>query len=257
MKPLKGRLIIVELLPHSFQEEAADMNPQEEFFVQNLLEWFKDHGRHLPWRRSNATPYEILVAELMLKKTRAENVVEPFLRFITEFPTPKDIVVAPDDTLKDILQPLGLFRQRFISFKVIFSKIVEEYHGEIPRLKEQLLELPYVGEYTANAVLCFGYSRDLPIVDVNVTRVCQRYFGLDVYGDPRVDKHIWDLLERILPKGLSKEFNFALLDLGSLVCTSRRPKHETCPLRSFCNEAQKKVSADLFINNNSELVSRY
>ncbi len=232
------------------------MNPQEDFFVQNLLEWFKGHSRHFPWRRGSATPYEILVAELMLKKTRAENVVEPFSKFITAFPTPEDVVAAPDDTLVKILQPLGLNRQRFKSFKVIFSKIVEDYQGEIPNSKERLLELPYVGDYTANAVLCFGYRRDLPVVDVNVTRVCQRYFGLQVYGDPRVDKHIWELLERLVPKGKAKKFNFALLDLGSLVCTSRSPKHEACPLRSFCNEAQKTVSTESSYGGSNEPLNR-
>lgn len=222
-------------------EEISATRSQEVFFVDNLLNWFKDHGRDFPWRNGAATPYEILVAELMLKKTRAENVVKPFSIFVASFPTPYDVVTAPGDIMMEILRPLGLMRQRFKSFKVIFSRIVEDYQGEIPHSREQLLELPYIGEYTTNAVLCFGYNMDLPVVDVNVTRVCQRYFGLQVYGDPRVDKHIWELLDKILPKGNSKKFNFALLDLGSLVCTSRNPKHEICPLKLFCREVQNHL----------------
>lgn len=215
------------------------MDPQEVSFVENLLEWFKDHGRCFPWREDGTTAYEILIAELMLKKTRAENVVGPFSIFIATFPTPHHVVAAQDDAIISILQPLGLIRQRFKSFRVIFAKIVKEYQGEIPNSKAQLLELPYVGQYTANAVLCFGYNQDVPIVDTNVTRICQRYFGLQTYGDPRIDKHIWDLLARIMPKGKSKNFNLALLDLGSLVCTSHNPKHEICPLRTYCIEALK------------------
>ncbi len=220
-------------------EEIPDIEAQGAFFVNALLKWFKVHGRHFPWRSNTATPYEILVAELMLKKTRAENVVEPFLKFIASFPTPNDVMTAPDDAIIEVLWPLGLVAQRFKAVKIIFSRIVKDYHGEIPRSREQLLELPYIGGYTANAILCFGYDTDLPVVDVNVTRVCQRYFGLQVYGDPRVDKHVWELLGKILPKGNSKKFNYSLLDLGSLVCTSRNPKHEICPLKPFCKEVQK------------------
>lgn len=210
------------------------MNTEEQFFVEHLLDWYKISKRSFPWRTSHSTPYKILVAELMLKKTRAENVVGPFQEFITKYPTPNSVARAEYEDLRATLAPLGLINQRVKAFKSIFLAIKEKHGGIIPNSRELLLQLPYIGAYTANAVLCFGFGYDVPIVDINVTRVCKRYFGLEVYDDPRVDKHIWELLARITPKGASKEFNYAILDLGSLICKSRNPIHDICPLKRFC-----------------------
>ena len=212
------------------------MNSKEEFFVENLLRWFKSNSRVFPWREKNVTPYQVLVAELMLKKTRAENVVEPYLKFIKKFPTPSSIANAPEEDLENILKPLGLIKQRIKAFKTIFKIIDDKHGGDIPNSQESLLKLPYVGQYTADAVLCFGFNQDVPIVDVNVTRICKRCFGIEVYGDPRVDQHIRELLDGIMPKGKGREFNLAILDFGSLICTSRNPKHEICPLKRICKE---------------------
>jgi A/G-specific adenine glycosylase len=212
------------------------MNSQEDFFVKNLLRWFRSNSRVFPWREKNVTPYEILVAELMLKKTRAENVVGPYLKFIKTFPTPDSVIKAQDKDLEKILKPLGLIEQRIKAFKTIFKIINDEFEGNIPNSRESLLEFPYVGQYTADAVLCFGFSQDIPIVDVNVTRICNRCFDIEVYGDPRVDQHIWKFLEKLIPKGKGREFNLAILDFGSLICTSRNPKHEVCPFKKICSK---------------------
>ena len=212
------------------------MNSKERFFVKNLLLWFGDNKREFPWRvDNNPNPYYILVAELMLKKTKADNARITFTKFIELFPTPKSVFTASDEDIEMILQPLGLIKQRKKAFVSIFSTIHDTFKGKIPCRKTELQDLPYVGDYTVNAVLCFGFNKKVPIVDVNVTRICQRFFGLEAYGDPRVDTHIWDFLERILPKKRYKDFNLALLDFGALVCNSKNPKCGECPLTEKCN----------------------
>jgi len=211
------------------------MNSQERFFVKNLLLWFDENKREFPWRvDESANPYHILVAELMLKKTRADNVSSVYQKFLRLFPTPNSIITASDTDIETILQPLGLIKQRKNAFFSIFSTIKDRYKGKIPSRKKDLQELPYVGDYTVNAVLCFGFNKKVPIVDVNVTRICQRFFGVSVYGDPRVDTHIWELLEKIIPKTRYRDFNLALLDFGALVCTSKKPKCEGCKLNKKC-----------------------
>lgn len=211
------------------------MNTQERFFVKNLLSWFEENKREFPWRiEGKANPYHILVAELMLKKTRADNASAVYSQFIELFPTPKRVTMASDKTLETILQPLGLINQRKKAVSSIFTTINEKYHGKIPREKDDLQSLPYVGDYTVNAVLCFGFNQRVPIVDVNVTRICQRIFGFEAYGDPRVDTHIWEYLEKIIPHKKYKAFNLALLDFGALMCTSKNPRCSDCCFKKMC-----------------------
>lgn len=212
------------------------MNSQERFFIRNLLSWFNENKREFPWRvDERATPYHILVAELMLKKTRADNASAVYTKFIELFPIPNSILTANDTDFEILLKPLGLIKQRKKAFFSIFSIIRESHRGKIPSRKKDLLELPYVGDYTVNAVLCFGFNKRVPIVDVNVTRICQRFFGLEVYGDPRVDKHIGAFLNRIIPEKKYKEFNLALLDFGALICKSKNPQCSICILKQNCS----------------------
>lgn len=211
------------------------MNSHEQFFVKTLLLWFKENKRDFPWRvEGKANPYHILVAELMLKKTRADNVSTIYSQFIDTFPTPTSVTRASGKKIESVLQPLGLIKQRKKAFSSIFSTIDEKFHGEIPRDKSNLQSLPFVGDYTVNAVLCFGFKKRVPIVDVNVTRICQRFFGMDAYGDPRVDTHIWEFLDRIIPSRNFQHFNLALLDFGAIICKSKNPLCESCPIKKKC-----------------------
>ena len=218
------------------------MNFKERFFVKNLLLWFDENKREFPWRvNNNPNPYYILVAELMLKKTRADNAKTAFTKFIELFPTPKSVFTASDEDIEMILQPLGLIKQRKKAFVSIFSTIHDTFKGKIPSRKTDLQDLPYVGDYTVNAVLCFGFNKKVPIVDVNVTRICQRFFGIEVYGDLRVDTHIWELLEKIIPPMRYKEFNLSLLDFGAVVCKSNKPNCGKCVLNKKCNYFLSKI----------------
>lgn len=212
------------------------MKNKRQFFVKKLLEWFKVYRRSFPWRVEGvADPFTILVAELMLKKTRASNAIPVYSCFIEKYPNIQSTSDISGEELEKILQPLGLIKQRKKAFLNVFSIINNQFGGLIPGEKATIMEIQYLGEYTANAVLCFGFNKRVTIVDVNVTRICQRYFGIEVYGDPRVDKHIWELLDDLLPRRKFKEFNLALLDFGALVCTSKNPKCKECPLKKKCD----------------------
>jgi A/G-specific adenine glycosylase len=211
------------------------MTQNETFFVKSLLKWFKKNKRIFPWRETGTSPYNILVAELMLKKTRANNVVEVYNIFINKYPDVESINSANSKDLNAVLKPLGLIKQRVKTFKNVFKIINKYYNNKIPNRLDNLLKIKGIGIYTANAVLCFGYNKDVPIVDVNITRVCKRYFGVEAYGDPRVDLHIWELLRELMPKHKCKDFNWALLDFASIICKSNNPNHEACPLKECCS----------------------
>lgn len=111
--------------------------------------------------------------------------------------------------------------------------------GHVPDEMEELLELPGVGRYIASAVLCFGFGRDVPIVDVNVARVLGRVFGLKPKGRPQNDPNMLKLAGGLVPRGKGPEYNEALLDFAALVC-GPGPLCEGCPLRKLCRYYMRK-----------------
>jgi len=148
----------------------------------------------------------------------------------------KDLKKADLRKLKKVLRPLGLEHTRSKNLKDLSKKILADFNGKVPETKEELLSLPGVGPYTANAVLCFAFDHDVSMLDVNITRVLKRVFSLGSKNSrDRADKHLWEFAESLPPKGKGKEFNYAILDFAGDVCTARKPKCESCPMRKICD----------------------
>ena len=106
----------------------------------------------------------------------------------------------------------------------------------MPKEKDKLLTLRGVGDYIANAVLCFAFNKDVPIVDANVIRVIERFFSLKSKKvRPRTDKLIWQFAEKLVPKGNAKEYNRAILDFAALVCSAKKPNCLNCPISKKCD----------------------
>src|SRR3989442_3199493 len=145
------------------------------FFRYQIQNWWKDNRRDFPWRVP-AKPYSWLIAELMLRRTRASQVVPVYEAFIQKFPTPEDLSAADDGALIQMLRPLGL-AWRVPAFKQLSLRIVSEHGGRVPRGREALIALPGVGDYVAESVRCFGFGEAVAIVDANTVRVAARYFG--------------------------------------------------------------------------------
>ena len=175
-------------------------------------------------------PFKILIAEIMLQKTVASNVKKVFPRFIERFPSPKDILEAPIEEIEQELRPLGIFRRRAKAIKQIAAEVISKYDGKVPSHKEAIAAFPMVGDYVANAVMCFGFGKDIPLVDVNVKRVMKRFFGLTKLHE--IEKK----LREVIPKGKSKEMNWALIDFASIICIPGKPKCHACPLSADCRK---------------------
>lgn len=203
---------------------------KRERFREGLLTWAEKNLREFPWREQSS-PYHTLIAELLLKQTTAEKIVPVYTSFLKRYPTPTDLREADRDDLRELVRPLGLYNQRVDALK----GIAEELHGdEVPDSTEELTELPYVGPYSANAVLCFGRGERRPIVDVNVIRVYQRVFGLPDDWYHRTDE-MWEFAEEMLPESEYERYNLALLDHGAEVCTSQSPSCDECFASTYCN----------------------
>ncbi len=206
---------------------------KKEEFVKNLLAWHAENKRIFSWRETK-NPFHILIAEIMLQKTDVNKVSEVYDKFIKKYHTPQALVSAELDDLRKELVLLGIHK-RAERLKKIAEKIVIEYGGEVPSKKEELLKLPGVGEYIANAILCFAFNKDVPIVDTNVIRLFERVFGIKSSKTrPRNDRKIWEFASQLVPKGRCKEYNQALLDLAAIFCKSKNPHSVICPENMIC-----------------------
>jgi len=200
-------------------------------FTRKLLAWYKRNARVLPWRETR-NPYAILVSEFMLQQTQVSRVLDYYPRFLKRFPTIEKLARARPKTVREAWDGMGYYA-RAANLHALAKQVAETGY-RIPDDPEDLRTLPGVGRYTAGAVACFAYEKPVPTVDTNVRRVLERVFG-NSKREMR-NAELWGLASRLLPKDGKRawRFNQALMELGALICTARKPKCPECPLRSDC-----------------------
>lgn len=195
-----------------------------------LLEWGRENFQDFPWR-SFKKKIHALIAEIMLHKTRAEQVTPIFKTFIERYPTLEDALNEDPDKIRELLKPLGL---RWRTEKILeLIKVLHTKDGIVPDTKEELLELPGVGHYAANAFLSFHLGVRAPITDTNAVRLWSRMFGFRPNKGTYRAKPFLELVEKITPANDFKEFNYAVLDFTRLICKFK-PLCESCPLNYLC-----------------------
>ncbi|MEM2589578.1 MAG: hypothetical protein QXT44_07275 [Candidatus Bathyarchaeia archaeon] len=206
----------------------------KEKFADLLLEWWKLNKRDFPWRRTN-NPYVILVSEMLLRKTTAKQVNAIFEKFFTKFPNVKMLAEADEEEIEELIKPLGMEHKRAVLLKKLANELLKNHGGAIPASQDDLLKLPGVGRYSANAVLCFAYGKDAPLVDVNAIRVFQRVFSVKSQKRRiKDDTTFWEFVAETIPKGKAREFNLAIIDFAHEVCRPKKPKCAICPLCVIC-----------------------
>lgn len=210
------------------------MKSKNESFSKHLLDWFESNRRDFSWRKPGLTPFQLLIAEIMLQKTGAKQVENIFSKFIKKYPDANTIIKIKDEKLEELLHPLGLFKRRTRDIKKTAQKIIEN-NNKVPTTRKELMELPGVGEYIANAVLCFSFKKPVPIVDANVGRVIKRVFSFPVKSAPSRDKNLLEKMKEILPEKKARDFNLAILDFAALVCFPRNPQCGECPFSQSCD----------------------
>ena len=208
-------------------------------FTRKLLRWYGQHARDLPWRQTR-DPYRVIVSEFMLQQTQVSRVSEFYPRFLKRFPTVRHLARARPKAVMEAWDGLGYYARARNLHRLAKGLSATGYRlSEDP---EELIKLPGVGRYTAGAVACFAYEKPVPAVDTNVKRVLERVF---LKGEGRREKDVWVLAKRLVPKDGKRawRFNQAIMELGALVCTARKPKCPTCPVRSTCLSASRFLRA--------------
>lgn len=204
-----------------------------EGFQITMLNWYKQNGRHLPWRGTD-DPYKIMIAELLLQKTDVEKVKVVYEKFVGQWPTIQLLNATDFYAVANVIEPLGL-KYKTARLKSLAHIIFTKFGGKIPETTKMLMELPGIGLYIASAIECFAYNKRTAILDTNVVRVLNRVLEIISQEQrPRDDPRLWDLAQELLPHDHVKEYNWALLDFGSLVCRSRRPLCNMCTIQCMC-----------------------
>jgi A/G-specific adenine glycosylase len=206
------------------------------WFRSRLKDWGRENRRDFPWRRTSE-PYAILVAELLLQKTAAATVAPIFQELLDRYPTLADLAAAPAGEITSLLQPLGLFSRTEKLLEAV-QVILENYNGEIPRTEAELLQLPGVGKYIARSVCAHAFGQPAAVLDVNVARILERFFGIDGGKVKSRSPELWEAADRVAPDGEVSAWNLSLLDFGAAVCTAKNPRCGECPLQQRCDYYQ-------------------
>jgi len=202
-------------------------------FQEKLLEWFCANGRTFPWRRKGLSSYELVIAETLLQRTKAENVSPFYKKFLSIYPDWSSLNTVPEEKLAEHLVPLGLYRQRATRLKKLAFEMARR-RGKFPSNRDELDAIPFIGQYIGNAIELLVFKRPLPLVDVNMSRVLERYFRKRTLSDIRYDPFLQGLAKRVAAHKQSIEINWAILDYAAQICTAKDPKCDNCILASKC-----------------------
>jgi A/G-specific adenine glycosylase len=202
-------------------------------FRDGVRRWFRENARHFWWRKRPLSPYEILVTEALLQRTRAATVDGFLPSFFQRFPDPSTLAKARATDIEDFLRPVGLWRRRAATLGNL-ARELQRRGGSVPTSREELETLPGVGQYLASAVLLLAHRANEPLLDSNMARVLERYFGPRTKADIRYDPYLQALSREVLRGADPVRLNWGILDFAALVCTPRAPRCDSCTLKVGC-----------------------
>jgi A/G-specific adenine glycosylase len=200
--------------------------------ASRLMLWWQGARRGFPWRERR-DPYSVLIAEVLLHRTRAEQVVPVYTEFLRRYPDIPALAAALPGEVVEILRPLGL-RWRALLLHRMAQAIAERTGGEILPDRDWLTSLPGVGDYIASAVRCFAFNLPEPVLDTNTVRITGRFFGVRITDASRRSRRFRELFLLLMNGSNPREFNLAMIDLGALVCRPVSPVCGQCPLAEEC-----------------------
>ena len=214
---------------------------KDQIITKKILNWYDLNKRTLPWRKNvsqSKKHYYTLVSEFMLQQTQVVTVIPYFNRFINKIPNLKKLSKIPDRELMKLWEGLGYY-SRVRNLKKTAKIIISKYHGEIPNNYEDLISLPGIGNYTANAILAIAFNKSYIPLDGNIERVLKRYLYLK--KDKEIQKD--NLIEKKSIFGISSrasDYAQALMELGAMICKPKNPECSGCPISKNCKSYKKK-----------------
>ena len=221
---------------------------KEKIITKKILKWYDLNKRLLPWRKKvsfKKKQYYTLISEFMLQQTQVTTVIPFFNRFIKNLPSINSLAKANEKKLIKLWQGLGYY-SRARNLKKTAQAIIENFEGKLPNNLKDLLTLPGVGNYTANAILAIAFNKPYIPLDGNIERVLKRYLYLKKKKEIQKD----NLLQKKIIFGTSlrsSDYAQALMELGALICKPSNPRCDECPIKLNCKS---------FINKDFSLTKR-
>jgi A/G-specific adenine glycosylase len=213
-------------------------------FRKQLLGWFRQFRRDLPWRRTK-DPYRIWLSEIMLQQTRVATVIPYYERFVERFPDVRPLAAATENEVLRLWSGLGYYG-RARNLRRAAQQVVARHGGQFPANLEEVLALPGIGSYTAPAILSIAFGERLAVLDGNVARVLARLGA--IRGDLRESQR-WRGLEEtanaLLDPDSPGDWNQAMMELGATLCTPKSPQCLICPAAQFCEGRKLGIAESL------------
>jgi A/G-specific adenine glycosylase len=203
--------------------------------AEAAISWYDRHARDLPWRRADTTPWAILVSEIMLQQTPVSRVLPVWTEWMRRWPTPAALAV---DRAAEAIRMWGRlgYPRRALRLHTCAVALVEHHDGQVPSNVAELLALPGIGTYTANAVAAFAFGQRQPVVDTNVRRFVARAVSGEADAPAATSAADLRTVEALLPlyPARAAQASIAFMEIGALICTARSPLCPQCPLRATC-----------------------
>jgi len=204
-------------------------------YAAPLLHWYAANARDLPWRRADASPWSVLVSEIMLQQTPVSRVLPAHQAWLARWPVPSSLAAAtPGDAVRQWGR-LG-YPRRALWLHATARILAEEHAGQVPDAVRALRALPGVGSYTAAAVASFAFGQRHAVLDTNVRRVLARLVRGVALPPRSTSAAEVSLAESLLPAepGRAARWSVAVMELGALVCTAASPDCGGCPVAGQC-----------------------
>jgi len=210
-------------------------------FRKQLLAWFRQFQRDLPWRRTK-DPYRIWLSEIMLQQTRVAAAIPYYKKFLQRFPNVHALTNAEQEEVLRMWSGLGYY-SRARNLQKAAQQIMTNHGGQFPARLEDALALPGIGNYTAAAILSIAYGKQLAVLDGNVARVLARHGA--IHGDIREPQRWVQLQETangLLDPKSPGDWNQAMMELGATLCTPKSPQCLLCPVAQFCEGRKQGIA---------------
>jgi A/G-specific adenine glycosylase len=220
---MRGHASPAALLPGALENVAA------------ILRWYESHARDLPWRRATASPWAVLVSEVMLQQTPVARVLPAYEAWLARWPTPPALAGAAAADAVRQWDRLG-YPRRALRLHAAAQVISERHGGKVPSSVDALRALPGVGSYTAAAVASFAFGQRHPVLDTNVRRVLARMAAGQQWPARSTSAAEIALARSLLPARpeVAARWSVAVMELGALVCAAARPRCAACPVAARC-----------------------
>jgi len=225
-------LLSMILITLKIMNDVAWPKNELALFRRQLLAWFRQNARDLPWRRTR-DPYRVWVSEVMLQQTRVATVVERYMQFVVQYPSLISLALAREEDVLALWSGLGYYKRARLLHGAA-QLLVNQHGGSLPKSSIELRRLPGVGDYTAAAIASIAYGEPVAVVDGNVERVVTRLLGMGTATSRHSITRLREAAGRLLDPASPGTFNQAMMELGATICLPQGPRCAACPVLSSC-----------------------